>query len=149
MTSSWHCTRLMRSVLCIRSSSWHFRGPEHLFCWRNYLHASCDDEPDKIKKNLIYLVWLERKAGTLICRGSHSVGVGLVSSPSINGTVSRQLCYAIWLSEIFISCVKTDPLWSPTQRQCSASLPHINTLYLGSISGRHVLLLRRALNGAV
>lgn len=56
------------------------------------------------------------------------MNIGPISPPSINGTISRQLCYAIWLSEIFISCVKTDPLWSLTQRQCSASLPHINTL---------------------
>lgn len=34
-------------------------------------------------------------------------------------------------------------------RQRSASLPHINALYLGSISGRRVLLSRQILDEAV
>lgn len=103
----------------------------------NYHNASCGDKPDKPfeKTNIlagkkcshINFPWLS------VCRCC--LKIRPISPPFINGTVSCQLCYAIWLSEIFISCVKTDPLWSLTQRQRSASLPHINTLYLGSISG--------------
>lgn len=45
-------------------------------------------------------------------------------------------------------------VWKPipfeaSLRRCSAWLPHINTPYLGSISGRHVLLLRCVLPGCL
>lgn len=58
-----------------------------------------------------------------------------MSPPSINGTVLHQLCYAIWLSKIFISCVKTDSLWSLTQavQRFTTSHQHsLSWLHLGA-----------------
>lgn len=58
-----------------------------------------------------------------------------MSPPSINGTVLHQLCYAIWLSKIFISCVKTDSLWSLTQAVQRSTTSHqhsLSWLHLGA-----------------
>lgn len=77
--------------------------------------------------------------------------IGSISSlPSKNGAISRQLCYAIWLSEILISCVQTDSLWSHAQRQSFlhylTSTPSILAPSWGIVFYRYVLLWMRLFN---
>lgn len=58
-----------------------------------------------------------------------------IPPPSINGTALCQLCHAVRLSEIFISCVKTDSLWSfnqAVQRFTTSHRRSLSWLHLGA-----------------
>lgn len=128
MTSSWPCTLLVRSASCFCSVC-----SKSLTCYETSVLLEYIQETTSV---------YHEKPNRFVLLISQTLSVCSLSP--ISGTVLHQLCYIIWLSEIFISCVKTDSLWSLTHRRCSAPRLQI-TRNLDFISGHHILLLCRIL----
>lgn len=121
MTSSWHGRLLIRSVLL---NSDILNHPSICSTGANSIQTTSVHHvitslimSFSLKKNR-FILFSQGAKQSLMCCGSvcrRCLKIVPISPPTINGTVSRQLRYAIWLSEIFIWCVKTNPLWSFTQ----------------------------------